>query len=125
MLNTFKPDYIVIAFVLAASVIGILKVIKNYHDTKHTDALRLSAVLIFSGLLFVFFSVIANSFVENRWDNGYIISFLLLCEVSKAWYFRHICAVGYIFFILGITIFLLSCKNRNTRRGIWFARLIF
>ena len=96
MITTFKPDYIVIAFVLAASVIGILKVIKIIM-IRNIQMPKTQRSLNFSGLLFVFFSVIANSFVENRWDNGYIISFLLLCEVSKAWYFRHICAVGYIF----------------------------
>ncbi|MBI5075875.1 MAG: hypothetical protein HZB62_12015 [Nitrospirae bacterium] len=113
MNDLYDYDFIVIGFVLIAGVIGLLKIIQNYRGTSYKDAFKVAVILILCGLLFVCFSATMNSFIENNWEKGYLISFLLLREVTKAWFFRHICAIGYIFLILGVTALILAtCKRR-------------
>lgn len=117
MNNTFKPDYISISFVLIGSVIGFLTVINKYREIKSVALYKQSISLLLGGLSFVFLSTLGNSLFRNHWEINYVISFLLLKELSKDWFFRHLCSFGYILFIWGILIISVSVVNKSRNKS--------
>lgn len=54
-----------------------------------------------SAILPLLFAIVFNSAKENRWDIGYILSFICLKKVSHGNYLRLILAISYIALILG------------------------
>ena len=99
-----KPDYIIIAIIFLLTIGGIITLIKNYREI----SIKLSFLLLFIGISFIFFSAIGNSFIEKKWTTSYILSFLLLKEVSKGFFFRHLCSFGYPILSWGIICILIT-----------------
>lgn len=110
---SYVPDYGIIIVALIFSLVGVLYVRKSIYGTNSRDVVKEAAVLLPVGLLFVLVSTSTNSFIDNQWSNNYIVSFLFLKTVNNAWYFRHICAVGYIFIILAIEIIIMALLKKQ------------
>jgi len=110
MISRYQPDYILIAIVIIAIIVGTFQFVRN---NQKLNSNKQAMPFIFGGILFFLLATIGNGLRENRWDFGYLISFFFLKRVSKDWFFRHLLSLGYIFLSWGITIFLIIKSKKN------------
>jgi hypothetical protein len=109
---SYDFDYILIGTVLFFAIIGAATI-----SNENRKAITIKSMLFFflSGLLLIVIAVFSNSFVEHSWGKNYIFSFMLLKRVSKGWFFRHICSIGYLSLIISITLLISIVKNKRAK----------
>jgi hypothetical protein len=117
----YQPDYFLIIFLSIAIIIGMVELIRkpqqSFLKIKVTTAIAL-------GLSLILISLTINSFVENRWDVDFILSFLCLKKVGKNWftYFRSFVVIGYIFLFFSSILLLrnIFVKERKSNGHVNF-----
>lgn len=113
MILNYTYDYILIGLVLIGSMAGIIQIIRLRHELNNY---KYAIPFILGGLIILIFSTIGNSYFENNWENEYIIAFLILKKVSRAWLLRHLCSWGYIFLFWGTTMLFAVATSKRTKK---------
>ncbi len=109
----YSYDYILIGLVLIGSIIlSVQTIIKR----KGLNSYKYPFFVILGGLMIISIAASANSYFSNHWEEEYIYAFLMLKRVSHDWFFRHLCSLGYILLIFGITLFFVTVSNNVSNK---------
>lgn len=107
----YEFDYVSMAIVFLGLVIGVYLIFSGKEKVTTPKGIYSSIIL---GFLLIIISVVFNSFYNHNWDSDYIITFLLLKNVSKS--SKILLNGGYVIVGLGIALLIAFIRNKRIMR---------
>jgi len=114
MILNYRYDIVAIGVVVVCGIVGSIRIVASRREL---NKYKYAILLILGGLAVILLSIYGNSYFNNRWDSEYIKEFLLFKRVSRSFFFRHICTLGYMFLIWGTTMLFAIMSNKKRTRG--------
>jgi uncharacterized membrane protein len=114
----FKHTYSDILIITSGLLILIVAIIIMILKRKEANNYKGAVFFIILGILHLLFATIGNSLVTGYWDANYIKAFLSLISLDGNFFdfFHLLAAMGYLWFVLGVTGLLIVLSNRIRRR---------